>query len=140
MGPAEQPRDAPGTGEGRAARPRRGRAASTAALLAAGFYGGFAQAGVGFLLLAALGGALGYDLVRANALKLACTLVFGVVALAVFVVAGQVEWLPGVLLAACTALGSQLGVRFAIDVRQDVLRWIVLACVIATCAAALVKG
>ncbi len=50
----------------------------------AGFYGGFVQAGVGFVLLAALAGTLRYDLVRANALKMLCTLVFTVVALGLF--------------------------------------------------------
>ena len=38
-------------------------------LLLAGFYGGFVQAGVGFILIAAIAGGLRYDLVRANALK-----------------------------------------------------------------------
>ncbi|MCG6872329.1 MAG: sulfite exporter TauE/SafE family protein, partial [Gammaproteobacteria bacterium] len=43
---------------------------SWAGLLLAGFYGGFVQAGVGFVLIAALAGTLRYDLVRTNALKL----------------------------------------------------------------------
>jgi uncharacterized membrane protein YfcA len=113
------------------------RAAGIAALFAAGLYGGFVQAGVGFLLLGALSGVLRYDLVRANALKLACVAVFGIAALAVFVIAGQVAWVPAAVLAAGTAAGSLLAVRFAVRVRQDVLRYIVLACVIATCVAAL---
>ncbi|MFN3236101.1 MAG: sulfite exporter TauE/SafE family protein, partial [Pseudomonadales bacterium] len=41
------------------------------ALFFAGVYGGFVQAGVGFILIAALAGSLRYDLVRANALKVA---------------------------------------------------------------------
>jgi uncharacterized membrane protein YfcA len=106
-------------------------------MFVAGLYGGFVQAGVGFLLLGALSGMLRYDLVRANALKLACVAVFGVAALVVFIVAGQVAWLPAVVLAAGTTLGSLLGVRFAVRVPQNVLRYIVLACVIATCVAAL---
>lgn len=124
------------------APPPRGwrRLAGVAGLFAAGLYGGFVQAGVGFLLLAALGGILRYDLVRANALKLACVAVFGVAALAVFVVAGQVAWLPAAVLAVATVAGSQLGVRFAVGVPQRVLRYVVLACVLATCVAALVRG
>jgi uncharacterized membrane protein YfcA len=116
------------------------RVAGLAGMFAAGLYGGFVQAGVGFLLLGALSGMLRYDLVRANALKLACVTVFGVAALIVFVIAGQVAWLPAVVLAAGTSAGALLGVRFAVGVRQDVLRYIVLACVIATCVAALVHG
>lgn len=121
-------------------RPDQRRLASTAGLFGAGLYGGFVQAGVGFLLLAVLGGVLRYDLVRANALKLACTLFFGLVALAVFIAAGQVVWLPGLILAAFTVVGSQLGVRVATGAPHAVIRWIVLACVIATCIAALLKA
>ena len=124
------PPDAPAATGGR-------RVAGIAGLLAAGFYGGFVQAGVGFVLLAALSGILRYDLVRANALKLACVAMFGIAALVVFIIAGQVAWLPAAVLAAGTVVGSQLGVRFAVHVRDDVLRYIVLACVIATCVAAL---
>lgn len=122
------------------ARPQGRRLAGTAALLGAGLYGGFVQAGVGFLLLGALGGVLRYDLVRANALKLACTSIFGVAALAVFVIAGQVAWALAALLAASTTIGSLLGVRFAVRAPQKVLRWVVLVCVLATCVAALVKA
>jgi uncharacterized membrane protein YfcA len=111
-----------------------------AGLFAAGLYGGFIQAGVGFVLLAVLGGLLRYDLIRANALKLACTMVFGVVALGVFVLAGQVSWLPACVLALASVLGSQLGVRFALKMQQRVLRWIVLVSVICSCIAVVLKG
>ncbi len=116
------------------------KVAAFAGLFAAGLYGGFVQAGVGFVLLSVLGGVLRYDLVRANALKLVCTTVFGAVALTVFVIAEQVVWLPGALLAVYTVIGSQLGVRFALRVRQDVIRWLIFAAVVATCVAVLVKG
>ena len=118
----------------------RDRPGAALALFAAGLYGGFIQAGVGFVLLAVLGGALRYDLAGANALKLVCTLVFGVVAVAVFALAGQVVWAPGALLAVFTVVGSQLGVRFALRVPQAVVRWIVFGAVLATCAAAYLKG
>jgi hypothetical protein len=109
-------------------------------LFAAGLYGGFIQAGVGFVLLAVLGGALRYDLVRANALKLICTFVFGAVSLVVFVIADQVVWVPAVLLAAGTAVGAQLAVRFALRSGQQALRWVVFATIVATCVAAFFKG
>ena len=116
------------------------RVAGFAGLFAAGVYGGFVQAGVGLVLLAVLGGVLRYDIVRANAIKLVCTLVFGIVALSVFIVAGQVVWLPAVLLAGYTVIGSQLGVRFALRVPQRVIRWIIFCSVVAICAGAFFKG
>ncbi|HIP72025.1 MAG TPA: sulfite exporter TauE/SafE family protein, partial [Anaerolineae bacterium] len=47
-----------------------------------GIYGGFIQAGVGIFLLAGLVLSIGYDLVRANAVKVAIVLAFTVAALA----------------------------------------------------------
>lgn len=104
-------------------------------LFAAGVYGGFIQAGVGFLLLAALCGGLRYDLVRGNALKIAATGVFTIVALAVFIARGQVLWIPGLLLAAGSVVGTRLAVRFAVSVPQRVLRWFLLLTVVAVCLA-----
>lgn len=109
-------------------------------LLLAGVYGGFVQAGVGFLLLGVLGGVMRLDLLRANALKLACVAVFGAVALTVFVIADQVVWVPGVILAVATVLGSLLGVRVALKVSQNAIRWVIFAAVVATCVGAWLKG
>ena len=67
-------------------------------LVIAGFYGGFVQAGVGFLLLASIAGTLRYDIVRANAIKLVCTLVFTLVSLVVFIWQDQVAWFAGFIL------------------------------------------
>lgn len=105
-------------------------------LFAAGLYGGFIQAGVGFILIVALAGVLRYDLVQSNALKMACTALFSVVALGVFVIRGQVQWLPGLVLALAQVIGVQLSVRFALQVSQVVLRWVLLALVLAVCVAA----
>jgi uncharacterized membrane protein YfcA len=116
------------------------RLGGTAALFGAGLYGGFVQAGVGFVLLACLGGVLRYDLVRANALKLVCTTVFGAVAITVFAIAGQVVWLPAALLAVYTVIGSLIGVRFALRVRQGVLRWILFVAVFAACVGAFLRS
>ncbi|HJL14229.1 MAG TPA: sulfite exporter TauE/SafE family protein [Sandaracinaceae bacterium LLY-WYZ-13_1] len=108
-------------------------------LFGAGLYGGYVQAGVGFVLLAVLGGALRYDAVRANALKLVCTLLFGVAALAVYVAAGQVRWVPAAVLAVGTVVGAQLGVRFAVKAKAKVLRAIIFVLVVASCVAAWLK-
>jgi uncharacterized membrane protein YfcA len=78
-----------------------------------GVYGGFVQAGVGFLVLAATTLA-GLDLVRGNAVKVLSILAFTIVSLAIFVSQGKVLWLPGLVLALGTFLGGQLGVRFTV--------------------------
>lgn len=108
-------------------------------LFMAGIYGGFVQAGVGFILLTALTGVLRYDLVRANALKMACTLVFSVVALAVFIVQDLVLWIPGLIVGVATIIGVQLSVKFAIGAQQKTLKWIFLGMALLVCVAALLK-
>lgn len=108
-------------------------------LFLTGIYGGFAQAGVGFLMIAVLAGQLRFDLVRTNGLKLAITASFTVLALVIFVSRGQVAWLPGLLVGVGTLLGVRLGVRFAHRVSQRVLKWILLVMVIVVCAAALLR-
>jgi len=106
-------------------------------LFIAGVYGGFVQAGVGFVLLAALSGALRYDLVRGNALKMICTLAFTGVALAVFIVEDLVLWVPGLVLAAGTMIGAALAVRIALKVSQRALKWFLFLMTLVTCGAAL---
>lgn len=93
-------------------------------LFVAGWYGGFVQAGVGFLLLTVLAGRLRYDLVAANALKLFCTLFFTAIALVIFIYNGQVWWSWGLVLAAGNMLGSVLGVRLAIQLKPQTMRFI----------------
>ena len=101
-------------------------------LFGAGIYGGFVQAGVGFILIAALAAGLRYDLVRTNALKVVCTALFSVVSLAVFIFTGQVEWVSGIILAVGMTVGAILSVRFAISVDQRLIKWILFVMVCLT--------
>jgi uncharacterized membrane protein YfcA len=75
---------------------------------AVGLYGGFVQAGVGFVILAAATLA-GLDLVRGNALKVLVVLVYTPLALVLFAVAGKVAWGLGAALAAGNFLGGLAG-------------------------------
>lgn len=109
-------------------------------LLGAGFYGGFVQAGVGFILIAALSAGLRYDLIRTNALKVVCTAVFSIVSLGVFVAAGRVEWVSGVILAAGATVGATLSVRLALKVDQRVVKRLLFGMVCLTCGSALLAA
>jgi uncharacterized membrane protein YfcA len=105
-----------------------------------GAYGGFVQAGVGFFLLAYLGGVLRYDLVRGNALKIVAVAAFTAVALAVFVVRGQVEWVAGVVLTIGTVAGARLGVRFALTSGTRAMHAILFAATVLACVGALLRN
>lgn len=100
-------------------------------LLLTGAYGGFLQAGIGFMLLAVLSGVLRHRLAHANAIKVVIVAALTVVALAIFVIRGQVVWLPGLVCGAGAIGGSLLGVRFAQKTSGKVLRLVVLVMVVA---------
>ncbi|KZX75247.1 permease [Oleiphilus sp. HI0009] len=106
-------------------------------LLLAGFYGGFVQAGVGFILIAAIAGSLRYDLVRTNALKIVCTLGFTIVALLIFIVNDQILWLPGLILAVGSIVGAHIAVKITINLSQKTLKWFLFLMTIFASAAAL---
>ena len=95
-----------------------------------GIYGGFIQAGVGIFLLAGLVLGTGYELVRANAVKNLIVMVFTLFALIVFIVNDQVEWLPGLVLAAGNMLGAWVAARMAIEKGAKFVRWILIAVIV----------
>ncbi len=78
-----------------------------------GIYGGFIQAGVGFLVLA-ITSAAGMDLVRGNAVKLLSVMLLTILSLVVFAGAGQVDWPRGLALALGNWVGAVIGVRMAV--------------------------
>ncbi len=91
---------------------------------AIGVYGGFVQAGVGFLIITGLL-AHGLDLVRINAVKVFVTLVFTVAALAIFVAHGQVDWPMGLALAAGNGAGGWIGTHVAVKKGHDWIKKVV---------------
>ena len=78
-----------------------------------GVYGGFIQAGIGFLLLAA-SSAAGLNLIRGNALKVTVVLGLTSVALVMFVWSGKVDWAMGLALAAGNFIGGLAGVHLQV--------------------------
>ena len=79
-----------------------------------GIYGGFIQAGVGFFLLGGLVLGAGFELVRANALKVFIVLLYTPFALAIFIMNDDVNYVFGFILAIGNMLGAFLGARVAV--------------------------
>lgn len=94
-----------------------------------GLYGGFIQAGVGIFLLAALVLSIGYDLVRANAVKIVVILVFTFSSLLVFANNSQVDWVAGLVLGMGNMIGAGWAARKAVTKGASWVRWVVLATV-----------
>lgn len=99
-----------------------------------GIYGGFIQAGVGIFLLASLVLAVGYDLVRANAVKVGIVLFFTIFALGVFVLNNQVNWLIGFVLAIGNMLGAWVGAKIAVEKGAVWVRRLLIAVVTVSAA------
>ncbi len=104
-----------------------------------GVYGGFIQAGVGIFLLAGLVLSAGYDLVRANAVKVLIVLCFTVFALIVFVVNDQVNWVVGPVLALGNMSGAWVASRMAVKRGAKFVRWLLIA-VLAVSSVLLLSG
>lgn len=100
-----------------------------AGFLVVGLYGGFVQAGVGFLVLAVTTFA-GLDLVRGNAIKVFNVLALTVISLGVFILGGTVDWPAGLALAAGSLAGGLAGVPLAVLAGNRWLRPVVTATVI----------
>lgn len=95
-----------------------------------GAYGGFIQAGVGIFLLSALVLHSGYDLVRANALKVFINLIFTPFALAVFIYKGQIDLTVGLVLAAGNASGAWFASKYAVSWGTAFVRYVLIAVII----------
>jgi hypothetical protein len=117
-----------GTISWREAPPAR-RWGLTLGFVVVGIYGGFVQAGVGFLVLAATSLA-GFDLVRGNAVKGVAIFFLSVLALAIFAAGGQVDWATGLILAAGMVAGSLIGVRLTVLKGHRWVKGVVTAAVI----------
>lgn len=96
-----------------------------------GFYGGFIQAGVGFLVIATLTLINGLDLVKTNSYKVVINSVFTAIALMVFALHGEVNWPVGVLLAVGTGIGGWLGSHLAVEKGEPLIRAVLVIAVVA---------
>jgi len=80
-----------------------------------GIYGGFIQAGVGFIMLLVLSTVNNFSLVKSNAIKVFVTLVFTIAALSVFILNDKINWKYGLLLAIGSAIGGWVASRWSVS-------------------------
>jgi uncharacterized protein len=97
-----------------------------------GFYGGFIQVGVGYFLLMALVLGVGYDLVKANAVKNLIVFFYAIFALLVFVIDGKVNYLYGIILSAGSMIGALIASHLAVKRGAGFIRAVILFSVILT--------
>lgn len=79
-----------------------------------GIYGGFIQAGVGFLMIAALTNINGFSLVKTNSAKVFVALIYTLSAVGVFIYEDVIDWEYGLTLAIGTSLGGWVASRWSV--------------------------
>ncbi|MDP3314173.1 sulfite exporter TauE/SafE family protein [Lutibacter sp.] len=80
-----------------------------------GVYGGFIQAGVGFIMLFVLSSVNNFSLVKSNAIKVFVTLVFTIASLSIFIFNDKINWKYGLLLAIGSAIGGWVASRWSVS-------------------------
>lgn len=96
----------------------------------AGFWGGFIQIGVGFLMMPILYRVMGLDLVRVNMHKVFIALIFSIVALGVFAAKVEIAWMAGAALAVGNALGGWLGAGSAVTRGAGFIKKVMYAAIV----------
>jgi uncharacterized membrane protein YfcA len=97
------------------------------AMFGIGFYGGFIQAGVGFLLMAALLHLLNIDLVRVNMHKVFIVFVFTFPAILIFIFTDNVQWSYALILSAGNAFGAWWSAKISVKKGEKAIRIVLLA-------------
>jgi uncharacterized membrane protein YfcA len=90
-------------------------------------YGGYFGAGIGILMLSALGYMGIRDIHEMNALKTFLAVWINGVSVAVFVFDEKVEWRYALSMAGAALVGGYLGARLARRLDRKLVRWIVIA-------------
>lgn len=99
-------------------------------LFGAGFYGGFIQAGVGFILMGILFYFAGLNLVKVNMHKVFIVLVYTIPAFLVFALSGNVDWLLGLVLAAGNGVGGWIAARLSVRKGEKIIRIVLMVVLI----------
>lgn len=98
-------------------------------MIAIGFYGGFLQVGVGFIIMALLHNALKLDLIRVNMHKVFIVFVFTIPALLVFIFTNNVNWFYGLSLSAGNAFGGWWGAKLSVKKGEKLIKAVLIVAI-----------
>jgi hypothetical protein len=99
-----------------------------------GIYGGFIHMGVGYFLLAGIVGGAGFDLVKANAIKVFIVLAYAPFTLIIFLWYNQVNWVYGLIMAVGNVVGALVASRLAVSRGVDFVKWVIAIIILITAA------
>ena len=87
-----------------------------------GIYGGFIQAGVGFIMLFILSSVNNFSLVKSNAIKVTVALIYTIAAVAVFAYNDKIDWEIGLILASGNAVGGWFASRWSVNKGDELVK------------------
>lgn len=87
-----------------------------------GLYGGFLNAGIGFIMLLILPAINKFSLVKSNATKVTVAFIYTAFALGVFILNDKVDWKLGLTLAIGNSLGAWFGSRYSVKKGDGFIR------------------
>jgi len=96
-----------------------------------GIYGGFIQAGVGFIMIAALTTINGFSLVKTNSAKVFVVLTYTLAAIVVFILEDKIDWTYGLVLASGNGAGGWIGSRWSVNKGDKWIKRVLLVTVFA---------
>ncbi len=99
-------------------------------MVCVGFYGGFIQIGVGFLLIGVLANVLDLDLVRVNMHKVFIAGSFNLAALVVYALNVPLVWILGLTLALGNSIGGWFGAHTSVHRGESAIKWVLNAVMI----------
>ena len=100
-----------------------------------GVYGGFVQAGIGFLVIAVLSLVNNLSLVKSNYVKVFAAIVYTGVSVIVFAFQGKINWSIGLILAIGHALGGWYASRWSVKAGDAWIKRVMILSVIAMAVA-----
>jgi uncharacterized membrane protein YfcA len=95
-----------------------------------GIYGGFVQAGIGFMVIAVLSLVNNLSLVKSNYVKVFAAIVYTGVSVIVFAWQGKIFWITGLILAIGHAMGGWYASRWSVDKGEKWIKRVMIISII----------
>ena len=99
-------------------------------MVLAGFYGGFIQAGVGFILIAIMNNLMKIDLVRTNMHKVFIVAIYTIAAIGIFAWQGKIYWVTGLFLTLGMSTGGWIGSHLAVSKGESFIRTVLYVAIV----------
>ena len=96
------------------------------AFILVGVYGGFIQAGVGFILMSVITYFIGTSLIRTNSIKVTIVLMYTSVSFILFLINGMIYFNYGIILALGNMTGAYIAVKLSLKKGDKLIKTLLL--------------